>query len=157
MKIICNSIRMSWNYVELRRKHTRRIQDGQNSYDCVHSCVYVHSFLTLLWVSSIYISRILKNNNFNLAWWKNIKNRVPSALCIIHELSQNPVTTRSCRWKKIKGCAPICCLVLPHIDSISIHDSKTLQDWLFSWNKSITIKAILTIEFLLLSTLKMLL
>ena len=36
---------MSWNFIDLRRKHTRKTQDEKNGYDCVHGYNYVQIFL----------------------------------------------------------------------------------------------------------------
>ena len=74
----------------------------KNGYDCVPGYDYIHLFVLLCLVLSIYISKRPKNDDLNLARWKKTKNRVLSDLLSIHESSQNTVTTRSCWEKKIK-------------------------------------------------------
>ena len=93
-------------------------------------------------------------------WWEfimveKIKNNGPSALWIIHESSQNRVTTRACRWKRIKIVFPSA-LWCFHILSQTPVRTPKLYKIVFSWNNSTAIKLFLTSNFLL-STLKMLL
>ena len=100
--ILWYSVRISWNSVDLRRKYTRHTQD-ETKWLRLCPWRWLSPQLPTIEVGLINInSKILENNNLNLARWKKIKNCVPSALWSIHELSQNPFTKRSFRWKKIK-------------------------------------------------------
>ena len=69
---------------------------------------------------------------------------------ILGELT-SPVKTQSWRAPVIRrnqSRVPIWSLVILLIESNSSHDPKTLQNWLFFWNNSTTIKEILMIEYL---------
>ena len=86
---------MSWNSVDLCRKHTIRTQNGQRK---LWLCPWLRlrpQLPTLRTIKSnyIYISKITKKDDLDLARWKIIRNCVPSALWGIHESSQNTVTT----------------------------------------------------------------
>ena len=55
----------------------------KNGYDCVPGYDYIHLFVLLCLVLSIYISKRPKNDDLNLARWKKTKNRVLSDLLSI--------------------------------------------------------------------------
>ena len=56
-----------------------------------------------------------------------------------------------------QSCVPICSMVLPCIESKSIHDPKTLKNWFFNWNNLTTIKSILINEYCFVIYIKIIL
>ena len=64
---------MSWNSVDVRIKILYGINTDENGYDFVHGYDYVRSLLLLWFLLSVYISKILENDNLNLEQWNKIK------------------------------------------------------------------------------------
>ena len=80
--------------------------------------------------------------------WRGGKNQ---KLCSVSSLEHSRFDSKSSHnallsVEENQNRVTICSLVLPHIESNSSRDPKTIQNWLFYWNNSITIKKILTSE-----------